>query len=118
MVVPLAQRNVSAGQMVLLQAAALGKPVVITETATTREYVTDGEDALLVRYGDVADMRAKIAMLLADPVACATIGQRASDRYDAEFCTEAYVRRLLGLLREVCGARAETAIPCIQRQSA
>ena len=118
-VVPLAQRNVSAGQMVLLQAAALGKPVVITETATTREYVTDGEDALLVRYGDVADMRAKIALLLADPVACATMGQRASDRYDAEFCTEAYVRRLLGLLREVCGPREEeVASPCVQRRSA
>lgn len=99
-VVPLSQLNVSAGQMVLLQAFALGKPVIVTETATTREYVADGEDALLTRFGDVADMRAKISLLLADPARCAALGQRASDRYDAQFSTEAYVRKLVGLLKD------------------
>ena len=114
-VVPLSQRNVSAGQMVLLQAAALGKPVVITETATTREYVTDGHDALLVGFGDVADLRAKIGRLLADPAECATIGQRASQRYDDHFSTEVYVRRLVNLLEDICRsdspARAAPATP-------
>lgn len=104
-VVPLSQRNVSAGQMVLLQAFALGKPVIITETPTTREYVVDGTDAVFTEFGDVADLRRKIVALLADPARCATLGARASVRYDERFSTEAYVRRLAVLLREITGSR-------------
>ena len=100
-VIPLAQRNVSAGQMVLLQAFALAKPVIITETPTTREYVVDGIDAVFSAHGDVADLRRQIAGLLADPARCADLGARASDRYDERFSTEAYVRRLVRLLHEI-----------------
>ena len=112
-VIPLSQLNVSAGQMVLLQAFALGKPVIVTETTTTREYVADGDDAVLTRFGDVADMRGKIAALLADPARCAALGQRASDRYDAQFSTEAYVRKLVGLLQNVA-CRSEMAAPATE----
>ena len=107
-VVPLSQRNVSAGQMVLLQAFALGKPVVITETPTTRDYVQDGVDAVFTAFGDVADLRRKIADLLTDPARCTALGDAASTRYDERFSTEAYVRRLVVLLREL-GSRTVDA---------
>ena len=102
-VVPLSQHNVSAGQMVLLQAFALGKPVVITETATTREYVVDGQDAVFTKPGDAADLRRKIASLLADPARCEALGARAAARYDERFSTEAYVRRLVQVLQDLTG---------------
>ena len=109
-VVPLSQQNVSAGQMVLLQAFALGKPVVITETATTREYVRDEHDALFTRPGDAADLRRKIMSLLDDPERCQALGERASARYDESFSTEAYVRRLVQVLRDItCGAATAAA---------
>lgn len=100
-IVPLSQHNVSAGQMVLLQAFALGKPVIITETATTREYVADGYDALFAEPGDAADLRRKIVALLDDPARCRSLGERASASYDERFSTEAYVRRLVRLLQAV-----------------
>lgn len=113
-VIPLSQRNVSAGQMVLLQAFALGKPVIITETPTTREYVVDGTDAVFTWFGDVADLRERIASLLGDPARCATLGACASERYDAHFSTEAYVRRLVVLLREITGSRPGAARPAFE----
>ncbi len=100
-VVPLSQQNVSAGQMVLLQGFALGKPVVITETATTREYAAHGQDALFARSGDVADLRRQIEALLADPALCRTLGEQAASRYDERFSIEAYVARLTQLLQEL-----------------
>ena len=103
-VIPLSQRNVSAGQMVLLQAFALGKPVIITDTPTTQEYVVDGTDAVFTDFGDVADLRQKIVRLLGDPVRCTALGARAATSYDERFSTEAYVRRLSTLLREISAA--------------
>lgn len=100
-VVPLSQRRISAGQMVMQQAFALGKPVVITDTPTTREYAIDGRDALLSEFGDADDLRAKIVALLGDPARCAELGERGSERYDLDFSTEAYVRNLVRLLSDI-----------------
>ena len=110
-VVPLSQQNVSAGQMVLLQAFALGKPVVITETVTTREYVVDGHDALFTRPGDVADLRAKIVTLLEDAALGRSLGERAARRYDERFSTEAYVQRMVHLLQERTATRQRLQRP-------
>lgn len=114
-VVPLSQSRASAGQMVLLQAFALRRPVIITDTVTTREYVTDRWDGLLTGFGDPADLRAKIVTLLDDPAQCASLGQRASERYDAEFSTEAYVGKLTGLLQDVANM-AEAVKPVVVAQ--
>jgi glycosyltransferase involved in cell wall biosynthesis len=97
-VVPLAVDDVSAGQMVLLQAAALGRAVIITRTATTSDYATDGEDALLVDRGDAGQMRAAVRRLLADAVLRDRLGANAAARFDRQHSTEAYVRNLVGVI--------------------
>jgi glycosyltransferase involved in cell wall biosynthesis len=53
-VVPLAVATISAGQIVIIQAKVLGRPVITTDTVTTRDSAVDGEDALLVPLGDAA----------------------------------------------------------------
>lgn len=94
-VVPLAVDDVSAGQMVLLQAAALGKPIVVTRTATTAEYATDDEDALFVALGDVTQMRDAVRRLLEDPGLRRRLGANAALRFEREHSTEAYVHKLV-----------------------
>lgn len=47
-VVPLKSKEISSGQLVFLQAMALGVPVVVTDTPSVREYITDGEDGFLI----------------------------------------------------------------------
>ena len=47
-VVPLRDLNVSSGQLVVLQAMSLGKPVICTKSYGVKDYVTDGVTGILV----------------------------------------------------------------------
>ena len=100
-VVPLAVDDISAGQLVLLQASALGRAIIITRTETTPEYATDGEDALFVGLGDVADMRAAIVRLMEDDGLRARLGAGALARFGREHSTAAYVRNLVRAIGDI-----------------
>lgn len=103
-VVPLAVDDISAGQMVLLQAWAVGKAVIITRTASTAEYATDGEDALLVDRGDVEQLRTAIERLLEDAPFRERLGRNAAARFEAEHSTEAYTRKLVAVVSDAQAA--------------
>lgn len=60
-VVPLQKRSISAGQIVVLQAMALGKLVIATETAGTADYIRHMHTGILVPVGDAAALRAALA---------------------------------------------------------
>lgn len=47
-VIPLKNKDVSAGQLVILQAMSLGKPVIATRGAATTDYVVDGKTGYLI----------------------------------------------------------------------
>jgi glycosyltransferase involved in cell wall biosynthesis len=76
------------GQTTLVQALALGKPVVATRSAGLVDYVEDGREGLLVEAGDVDGYRSAIRRLLDDPAFREACGRRAVERarqssYDA-----------------------------------
>jgi glycosyltransferase involved in cell wall biosynthesis len=48
-VVPLADVHISAGQFVFLQAMMFGKPVIVTESETVGDYITDGSNGFIIR---------------------------------------------------------------------
>ncbi|WP_428492746.1 glycosyltransferase [Rhodopila sp.] len=97
-VVPLASDDVSAGQMVLLQASALRKAVVVTRTTTTLEYATDTEDALFVDIGDVHQMRTAIRRLLEDASLRDRLAGKALERFERCYTTEQYVRNMVAAI--------------------
>ena len=94
-VVPLQVEDISAGQMVLIQAMALARPLVVTRTPTIGDYLDDGDTALLVPRGDASAMAAAIRQLLDNPDAAAAMGRRAQARYAARFSTDAHLRTLV-----------------------
>lgn len=59
-VLPLENRRISTGQTVLLQAMALGRPVIATRTAGTEDYIRHDIDGVLVRPQDPTDLREAI----------------------------------------------------------
>ncbi len=59
-VVPLFDREISIGQSVILQGMAMGKLVIATETAGTRDYIRHMENGILVSPGNVSEMRAAL----------------------------------------------------------
>jgi glycosyltransferase involved in cell wall biosynthesis len=103
-VVPLSADDISAGQMVLLQAAALERAVIITRTPTTEEYATDEVDALMVDRGDVGQMRRAIRRLLDDPALRRRLAVAARARFERDHSTEGYVRNLVATVRHMLPA--------------
>lgn len=64
--VPLKSEKFSSGQLVFLQAAMLGKPVITTPNDTVPDYVDDGETGLIIRK--TPEALADALQALSDPV--------------------------------------------------
>lgn len=94
-VIPLGVNDISAGQMVLIQAMAFAKPTIITRTATVEEYVMDGEQSLLVPQGNVTDLRAAINRLINDSDLATHLASNAVASFEHNFSMKAFVRHLV-----------------------
>jgi glycosyltransferase involved in cell wall biosynthesis len=97
-VIPLAVEDISAGQMVLIQAMALGKTIIVTDTPTIRDYVTDRHDAWLVRPRDAAAIREAIQTLMSDSALRSMLGRNANETYNHNNTNEALLRKLISEL--------------------
>lgn len=47
-VIPLQDLNISSGQLMLLQAMQLGKPIVVTNNCAIYDYIEDGKTGLIL----------------------------------------------------------------------
>ena len=75
-IVPLNEIRSSRGQVVILEAMAMGKPVIATETVGTVDYIDSGENGLLVPPGDAAALASAIRILNEDPALRARLSKR------------------------------------------
>ena len=71
-VVPLVETDFQAGITTILEAMAMGKPIVCSLTSGQDDTIVDGETGLYVPPGDAGAMRAAIDRLLGDPELAAT----------------------------------------------
>ena len=100
-VVPIKDKELSAGQMVLLQSMALGKPVIISRTPTTEEYGEHMKTLYLVEHGSVEALRDAIRTLAGDPQLRARIGAAARQRYEARHTVSAYTNGVLTAVEDM-----------------
>jgi hypothetical protein len=56
----------SCGQISMVTSFMVGKPTICTDWIGVRDYVTDGENGLLVKMKDPADLRQRISRLVSD----------------------------------------------------
>lgn len=84
---------------VLLEAMALGVPVISTKVSGIPEAITDGEDGYLTEPGDVSLLATRIAALLADPLLADRLALRARARAECQFDLERNVGALRKLFR-------------------
>lgn len=76
-VVPTEVREYPTGQTVLLEAMAMGKACVVSDTPAMREYVEHGVTALLVPPHDPLALRGAVDRLRADPALRQALGEAA-----------------------------------------
>jgi glycosyltransferase involved in cell wall biosynthesis len=94
-VVPLAVHDISAGQMTIIQAMAYGKPVIASRTPTVEDYVTDGQNGLLVELGSPDALRAALRRLHQDGDLYLRIQRAAHASYVGDFSQAAAVQNLV-----------------------
>jgi glycosyltransferase involved in cell wall biosynthesis len=102
-VVPLAVDNISAGQMVMIQAMAYGRPLIVTDTPTVREYLNDGVEGLLVPRADPPKLAAALMRLRNDPALRQLLGAGGRAAYLARFSQRALLQ---GVVDAVAQARS------------
>jgi glycosyltransferase involved in cell wall biosynthesis len=85
----------------VVQALAVGKPVVAHPLDGTPEVVVDGESGFLTAPGDVAGLVERVGRLLREPALAARMGRSGQERVVKEFAVETMVRRLDGLYRSL-----------------
>jgi phosphatidylinositol alpha-1,6-mannosyltransferase len=79
--------------MVLLEAAAMGKPVVATRVGGIPDAVADGLSGILVKTGDYGELSRSVIELLIDDERRLVMGEFAKQRAQTEFSWKAIVAR-------------------------
>ena len=78
-VVALPSRTESFG-IVFLEAWARGKPVIGARAGAVPQVINDGDDGLLVEFGDAAGLAEALEKLLDAPAQAAEMGQRGREK--------------------------------------
>lgn len=86
--------------IVVIEALALGKPVVAGAHGGPAEVITDGVNGLLAPFGDASALAAAVLRYLDDPVFSAECGARARVRA-ADFTEERYAVNVVTAVREL-----------------
>jgi glycosyltransferase involved in cell wall biosynthesis len=101
-VVPLeAGTDFAAGVNAVLEAMAMAKALVVSDVPGIRDYVVDGETAVLVPAGDAPALRLAVADLLAAPERRRRIGAAGRAVVDGGRNLDGYVAALTAVAEEV-----------------
>lgn len=100
-IVPLAVDDISAGQMVLIQAMAFHKPLIVTNTPTIMDYLEHEVNALLVEPGNEASLRAAVDRLHADPDLARRLAENGFQTYLKRHSMGAFVGNIVAATRDI-----------------
>ncbi|MCC7124648.1 MAG: glycosyltransferase family 4 protein [Acidobacteria bacterium] len=98
-VLPLEDRQISTGQTVLVHAMTMGKPVIVTKTNGTVDYVEDMQTAVLVPPRDPDAIARAVRLLAADPALRRRIGEAARARVLTTHMPSQYARGIADMVR-------------------
>jgi len=93
---------------VLLEAMAMGKPLVGSAIGGIPEIIEDGQNGFLVEPNNVGALAAALERLLADPALCRRMGQEGRRRFEEYFESSAFFSKLWSVYRSVLPHPAPT----------
>lgn len=94
-IIPLAVDDISAGQMVLIQAMAYQKPIIATRTSTIEEYLTHDLNALLVPPNNSEILREAVDCLRKDTQFAARLANNAYTAFKNKHCMKVLVDNIV-----------------------
>jgi len=99
-VLPLQERVISVGQLVLLESMALGKATIVTKAPGIMDYVIDNVTGLLVNPKKPKELREKIMFLLNHPELINSLGRAAKEKIIKYHQIEHYITKLCKILKQ------------------
>ena len=88
--------------LIVLEAAALGIPSIVSEDCAAKDGVVDGETGLMFKTGCVDDLSRKIQLLHDNPEMADRMGRNAYENYWSNPCTLAnHVQELVNCYRKI-----------------
>jgi len=94
--------------IVIIEAMALGKPVVAGASGGPQEIITEEEDGLLASYGDSEALARQIIRYLDEPEFAASVG-RAARKRALDFSPKQYANRFVEALHDTLNTQSESA---------
>lgn len=101
-VVPLKADYRSTGQVVVLEAASLGKPVIASDVLGVRDYVTNDVNGMLVVPGNPESLLAAIRTLITDDATCDRLADAALERVEKNHTFAVFTAACLEIITEAC----------------
>jgi hypothetical protein len=100
------ETDLACGPLIVLDALAMGIPVVANDTNACRDYIEDGTTGLLSGTHDVEGLAHNLASLMDDPRRRRTMGEQARRAAEGQLSLAVFQGRLASIVREACAARA------------
>lgn len=85
----------------LIEACAIGRPIVTTDNIGCRDVVTDGENGFLVSVKDVGALADKIKVLIDDNKLRVKMGKAAREISEKEFSVDDVIKKHLAIYQEL-----------------
>jgi glycosyltransferase involved in cell wall biosynthesis len=92
-------RNAS-GASTVLEAAAMGKAVIVSDSDGVRDFLVPGETCLMVPAGDARALRDAIERLCQEPETCLRLGMRARQFVQDRFSAAPAAQRFAAAVRQ------------------
>ncbi len=102
-IIPVQDNSYSGGTTSLLQSMAMAKAVIVSKTGAIRQgySLRDKFNCLLVRPGDIAELRKAILYLIDNPDECIRIGKNARKTVENKYNLNNYVKTLSRIFKDV-----------------
>ena len=104
-VVPVLNEETASGQVTVVEAMRMGRPVIATRCMGTEDYLQHGVTGLLVHPRDVQALRAAIELLWSDADLRAKLGENA-ERFAEQFCSDETAGAALGRILDEIETRS------------
>jgi len=93
--------------LIVLEAYAAGKPVVVSQIGGLAELVIEGETGLAASAGNVDELAEKMAALWDSPLLCAEMGRAGRAWAEEEFAPELHYSRIMQAYEKAKALSAE-----------
>ncbi len=94
---------------VVVEAMAIGRPVIASRINGTPTILEDGRDGLLFESENVEELAERMDRLLSDPQLAYRLGEAAKHRIAHDFSSETFAIRFRDMIRDVVGDHAISA---------